>query len=120
MQLFTINCFIEAKDKEVTQIPVAFAFMKRRRREDYVAVLKAIDDLLLVRNVKFLVTDFEAAALTQHSSELGFIQDGFITWPVQMQLLVCSHPLWSHFHIPSPAIHMIGHGVPGRIKACFF
>ncbi len=60
-QLFTINCFIEAKDGEVTQIPVAFAFMKRKRHEDYVAVLKAIDDLLLVRNVKFLVTDFEAA-----------------------------------------------------------
>jgi len=31
-QLFTINCFIEAKDGEVTQIPVTFAFMKRKRQ----------------------------------------------------------------------------------------
>ena len=43
------------------QFPIDFAFMKRKRHEDYVAVLKAIDDLLLVRNVKFLVTGSEAA-----------------------------------------------------------
>ena len=59
-QLFSVHVFIK-KDGELKQVPLAFVLMSRRRRKDYVRVLRALMDVMPQRAaVQAVVSDFES------------------------------------------------------------
>ena len=60
-QVFSINGFLKAENGEITQVPLAFAFMKKRRSVDYIAIFEEIKGMLLSINIEEVVTDFERA-----------------------------------------------------------
>lgn len=61
LQLFSINAFLKSESGEIKQFPLVFAFMKRRRANDYIAVFEKLKTVLPVVAVKEIVSDFEAA-----------------------------------------------------------
>ena len=61
-QLFSIHAFVKGEgDTHIKQVPLAFALMSRRRKNDYTQVLNAIIDSLRTVSVKNAVLDFESA-----------------------------------------------------------
>ena len=58
-QLFSVHAFVKSGES-VKQIPLIFAIMSGKRKQDYTDVFKAIDALLPTRNVQTLTLDFEA------------------------------------------------------------
>ncbi len=59
-QLFGIHAFVK-KDGHTKQLPLVFCLMSRRKKDDYVAVFDAVKSLLLQRNIRRIVLDFERA-----------------------------------------------------------
>ena len=59
-QLLIVRAFVKSGES-VKQIPLIFAIMCGKRKQDYTEVFKAIDALLPTRNVQTLTLDFEAA-----------------------------------------------------------
>ena len=63
-QLFSVHVFVKSGES-VKQIPLIFAIMSGKCKQDYTEVFKAIDALLPTRNVQTLTyltyLDFEAA-----------------------------------------------------------
>ncbi|XP_052259998.1 uncharacterized protein LOC127864381 [Dreissena polymorpha] len=60
-QLMSIHGFIQF-DGKMKQIPLLFALMSRRKKEDYVAVLCEIKSILGAYSVEGFVVDFEAGS----------------------------------------------------------
>ncbi|XP_052260568.1 uncharacterized protein LOC127864714 [Dreissena polymorpha] len=60
-QLMSIHGFIQF-DGKMKQIPLLFALMSRRKKEDYVAVLGEIKSILGAYSVEGFVVDFEAGS----------------------------------------------------------
>ena len=59
-QLFSVNAFVR-HDDSLKQLPLALCLMSRRLKEDYVAVLQRIVDLLPNHRVQRCFLDFEKA-----------------------------------------------------------
>jgi len=60
-QLFSVHAFIK-KDGKLKQVPLAFVLVSRRRRKDYVRVLRTLMDVMPQRSVvQAVVSDFESA-----------------------------------------------------------
>lgn len=59
-QLFSIHAFIQ-QDDSVRQVPLLFAIMSRRRRQDYVEVLSSVKDHISALCVQKITLDFEQA-----------------------------------------------------------
>lgn len=60
VQLWSIHAFIE-KDDNSKQVPLVYIFMSRRKTEDYVAIFRHLNQILLNVEVECMVMDFEAA-----------------------------------------------------------
>ena len=74
-QLFSISAFIKGPQGNTNQVPLVFALMSRRRKEDYKKVLKAIkQNLPSPAKVKKCVMDFEKAIWNAALSVLGDIE----------------------------------------------
>eukprot|EP00794_Sanderia_malayensis_P015371 gene15371-biopygen12796 len=62
-QLFSIHAFLKGENGNIKQTPLVLVLMSRRKSKDYVAVLKAVMQLLGSNiSIEQAVLDFEAAA----------------------------------------------------------
>ena len=82
VQLFSFHAFVK-KHSEFEQVSLAFVVMSRRRRKDYIHVLRAVISILPRRShVQSIVADFEVAfwqavkkvlpGVTQHGCAFHF------------------------------------------------
>ncbi|KAH3808168.1 hypothetical protein DPMN_136519 [Dreissena polymorpha] len=58
-QLMSIHGFVR-NEEEMKQVPLHFVLMSRRRKEDYVAVLQKVKDVMNNFSVEGFMIDFEA------------------------------------------------------------
>ena len=59
-QMVSVHAFLK-KDSDMKQVPLVFAMMSGKRKEDYVAVFEAISQMLPLRpKVERFVVDYEA------------------------------------------------------------
>lgn len=61
VQLYTINGFLKAVNRDVIQVPFVLILMSRRQKQDYVEVFEYVKTQLLTICVVEIVSDFEGA-----------------------------------------------------------
>ncbi|XP_045181920.1 uncharacterized protein LOC123540737 [Mercenaria mercenaria] len=87
-QLMSIHGFVQS-DGVMKQLPLMFVVMSRRRKDDYVAVLRQVKDILGDVSVQGFVLDFEAAAW-------GAIRDVFPGLQIKGCTFHWAQSVWRH------------------------